>query len=131
MASYNGYMREYLRERYQKRRADAIEALGGICQECKVNVDLNVCAIDSTVRTVKSVFSLSNEKFIPELRTNFRLLCKTCRYNTESSRNFKHGAYVAYYRKDCRCDECLEWHSNSLLERAELRKLRKQHDSKI
>lgn len=76
---YNEYMRNYLRERWLKRRATAIMVLGGRCVECLSTEDLEFDHIDPAEKsfTIAKASTWSDTRFWAELE-KCQLLCKNC-----------------------------------------------------
>jgi len=113
MSNSNSYMREYMRNRYRRRRAKVIEFLGGQCAACGSK---NKLEIDHKDRNQKSMTlgracNCSEERLWEEI-SKCQLLCKSC--HSDKSINdlgFKkargnHGTISTY--KYCRCSLCRE-----------------------
>lgn len=79
MANSNEYMKEYMIKRWHKRRASAIEQLGGICTGCGTNENLEFDHKDSSTKKFPlSKFSSCSEAKWQEELTKCHLLCKDC-----------------------------------------------------
>lgn len=115
------YMKEYMMERYYKRRELAIEKLGGKCVKCGSTDKLEVDHIDRTVKELsfERMTMVSMERFLAEL-AKCQLLCDPCHGDkTLAERGFKkaigtHGTLSSY--RYCKCDLCKgamkEWRKN-------------------
>lgn len=112
---YNAYMRQYMLDRYKKKRQEAIEFLGGKCITCGTTEDLEFDHVDSTTKTgdTGKLWSYSAERFWEEIK-KCQLLCaqhhidKTyeCGDNKGKKRITEHGTYGMYRHRACRCDLC-------------------------
>jgi 5-methylcytosine-specific restriction endonuclease McrA len=73
------YIAKYNLNRYNKRKAEAIEILGGECIVCGSTEDLQFDHIDPSDKsfTLGKLWSASQEKFLEEL-TKCQLLCFLC-----------------------------------------------------
>lgn len=129
MSSFD--FRTYFRRRYHTRREEAFVALGNKCsfENCEVDnrEELFVCSkhLDQRVNFAK-VFGLSEKKFTEALE-HMCLLCKT--HKDVRARKEVHGTYHSYYKKKCRCDECLEFNADYMLRRREDRRNKKSNKS--
>jgi 5-methylcytosine-specific restriction endonuclease McrA len=76
---YNEHMRVYMLERYHRRRAAAIERLGGHCVGCGTTVDLQFDHIDpeTKVQRFAKIWSANEVKFWAEI-AKMQLLCDPC-----------------------------------------------------
>ena len=76
---YNVYSRNYMRERWARRRASAIQQLGGCCARCGVTDNLEFDHIDPSTKsfTIAKGSSASEVKFQAELE-KCQLLCVEC-----------------------------------------------------
>lgn len=78
--SSNEYMREYMKARRERRRAELLELLGGACSRCTSEDELHFDHIDSSTRS----FTLSGAGLdrswsaILEEAAKCQLLCETC-----------------------------------------------------
>lgn len=82
MANSNEYMREYMLQRWHKRRAAGIEQLGGKCVHCETTENLqfdHINALDKSFYLSK-MSSCSEVKWKEEL-SKCQLLCKDCHLN--------------------------------------------------
>ena len=110
---YNAYMREYMAKRYQLRRRQAIEFLGGKCAWCGSIEELEVDHIDRTNKSfeIADMYGLSEEKYMAEVK-KCQLLCN--KHHKEKSvierggipAKGHHGRPSSY--KYCKCEVCLE-----------------------
>lgn len=109
--------KEYMLERYRKRRQYAVERLGGACVICGTKEDLE---LDHILRSEKSfnisqMWSISQEKFDAEL-SKCQLLCHTCHVakNTweigEKAAIRTHGTLSSY--RYCKCAICKKAYSD-------------------
>lgn len=75
----NEYMRNYMRERWKKRRSDAIELLGGVCVKCGSIDNLEFDHIDSTKKSfsITKNHSMNKKQWDEELK-KCQLLCSDC-----------------------------------------------------
>jgi len=122
---YKEYMKIYTLRRYHEKRKNAVILLGGKCVDCGYKHDLKMHHKNLKNRTMthKKMWSSSQVVFLKELE-KFYLLCKLCskeksKKDISNVKGLTHGAYHAYYRKKCRCDECEEFHLDYLLMRKE------------
>ena|SRR6478735_5249227 len=74
---YNAYLNQYMKDRWTKRRALAVEKLGGECIECGETESLEFDHIDPSTKimTVARASSRSEEFFWAEV-SKCQLLCK-------------------------------------------------------
>ena len=116
-AAYNAYQREYQRKRYERRMAEARDALGGTCSSCGSLLDLQLDHVDPTtkVMTVADMTRLGDQRFWEEV-AKCQLLCHPChvaKSRVELSAMAKarqpqvHGI-SSYNKRGCRCDVCVE-----------------------
>lgn len=108
-------MRVYNLKRYYKRRAEAIEKLGGKCNKCDSIIDLEIDHINPTEKSfnIAQLWSCSNKRFWKEIK-KCQLLCK--KHHSEKSilevgkRIIKgtkiHGTISSY--RYCKCNLCKE-----------------------
>lgn len=102
----------YMRNRYQRRKKEALIKLGGACCRCGCTEDLEV---DHTNRKEKTMpfsrmYAVNQARFDEEL-DKCQLLCKQCHVQkTIEERGHRkrteHGTYASYRYSGCRCDEC-------------------------
>lgn len=74
------YMRRYMLDRYNRRKEEAIQFLGGVCVDCGTTNMLEFDHIEPTTKSFvigKKLSSVSKEKLKEELE-KCQLLCKTC-----------------------------------------------------
>jgi hypothetical protein len=123
MTASKEYTRKYNMDRYYFRREMALSFFRGVCSvpDCKEQGNLFICALNpADNKSFTTTFSLAEDNFFEELN-HFHLRCGF-HIDEGRARQLKHGAYHAYYRAKCRCDDCCEWHSNYVIERAEVRR---------
>lgn len=114
-------MNQYMKARWQHRRQEAIEFLGGKCSICDSRSNLEFDHIDPAEKefTIAKGSSFSNERFWLEI-AKCQLLCeihhkeKTISQQIGKTPGNKietpvHGTGVMYQRENCRCDECRSW----------------------
>jgi hypothetical protein len=74
---YNSKMNEYMKARWEKRRASAVEYLGGVCAVCGIDEGLDFDHIDPTTKIMSIARASSrSEKFFWEEVNKCQLLCK-------------------------------------------------------
>lgn len=78
-ADYNAYMRDYMRERTRKRRAEVTALLGGRCASCGAANDLEVDHIDPATKVSHRFLTWSKDRLAEEL-AKCQLLCRPCHY---------------------------------------------------
>ncbi len=129
----------YMQVYYHKKRMEIFKLLGNQCAVCKAFDDpqnpLIVCTRNLTTNS-KTQFNLSNlwSMAKPKLKKVIKskkchLLCRV--HRTEAlkaymdslpKKPFKHGAYCAYFEQKCRCEECVQYHLNLVIQRREDRR---------
>jgi 5-methylcytosine-specific restriction endonuclease McrA len=57
-ASYNAYMNKYMKERYERRRSEAVASLGGKCVVCGTTDRLELDHINPSLERVCNVDGL-------------------------------------------------------------------------
>lgn len=108
----NAYIKQYLKDRYHRRKQEAIWRLGSCCTRCGSIENLEVDHIDRTQKMMSfsRMYAVSQKRFDEELK-KCQLLCRLC-HQTKSieEREFndrsQHGTLVCYQRARCRCDLC-------------------------
>jgi len=113
---YNAYMRKYMLRRYYKRRAAAIEQLGGRCAVCREDDDalLDFDHVDASTRSFvicSKLSSISEAKLQAEL-AKCQLLCKAC----HGKKSVEAGELPRGVEK-----------SNTKLTEADIREMRRRH----
>jgi hypothetical protein len=105
MSNSNEYMREYMRDRYRKRRLLAIEKLGGRCEECKSDDDLHFHHRDPETKlfTIAKGSSFSQARWDAEVAKCY-LLCSDCHVGHHGVTN-PHGSINRYWQGR-RCGPC-------------------------
>jgi hypothetical protein len=111
---YNTYMKEYMLNRYYKRRKTALDMLGHRCNICKCEIN-DKFEIDHIDRTDKSftisgkTWNVKEEAFLEELK-KCQILCQAChKLKTiddlgQSVAKGNHGTISTY--RYCRCELC-------------------------
>lgn len=121
MANSNEYMNNYMKDRWAKRRKEAIEKLGGKCNECESLEDLQFDHIDpmTKIATVAKMSSMSEEKFWNEVN-KCQLLCLKCHQKktltdlNQKDAKINHGSLSSY--RYCKCDLCKKAKSDYMKE---------------
>lgn len=105
-------MRQYVLDRYHRRRAEWIEKKGGKCVRCGETDGLQFDHIDPATKTftISKLWSLSNAKIEAELR-KCQILCVPCHKDKTRAETtpFSHGTWYAAYNKKCKCDDCASY----------------------
>jgi hypothetical protein len=111
MRMSNEYMNRYMKERWERRRQEAISYLGGECSQCGNNRDLEFDHIDQTNKlfTIATGSSYSNERFWNEV-DKCQLLCDECHTKKHATAKESHGTLSSY--RYCRCVLCKKAHSD-------------------
>jgi len=101
----NGYMNDYMKRRYQRRRAEAVAQLGGCCVQCGDTKDLELHHKDPTQKsfTLARGSSFSDERWQEEIG-KCELLCKGCHVDHHRSK-YPCGTPQRYWA-GCKCDLC-------------------------
>lgn len=128
--SSNEYMRNYMANRYHKKRKEIIDQLGGKCKECGSDKNLHLDHIDKSKKTMRmvDVHSANDKKIQNELK-NIQLLCKDChKAKTKKVWDFsvpksRHGTYWMYRKHKCRCENCARAYKEKLKEWREKKKM--------
>src|SRR5262245_42712881 len=93
--------------RYHKRRAEAIQLLGGACTDCGSTEDLEFDHVNRSGKTgaIGKLFSRGKAWYLAEL-TKCQLLCGPChRAKTLEEQSVAHGGGLTG-KKSCYCDLC-------------------------
>ncbi len=119
--AYKTYMNNYMKDRWTKRRADAVKHLGGKCKICNETENLEFDHIDATtkINSIAKFSSASESKFWNEVN-KCQLLCKEhhvlkSRLNGETGGGsnrideYGHGTWHMYTKDKCRCPLCFQW----------------------
>lgn len=123
-ASKADYMREYMKNRYHKKRQEIIDSLGGKCVSCgdtagPFHLD-HMNAKDKKFRA-SDLHSVNDSDLKKEMK-NLQILCSPChKKKTHESWDYgqnkpKHGTYWMYRKYKCRCDECVDSYKAKLKE---------------
>lgn len=104
MGYSNERMNTYMKDRWKKRREDAVKRLGGTCVVCGSSDRLEFDHIDPETKqfAIASGSSFSEEKFLEEI-DKCQLLCHSCHKEKHKA---PHGTLSRY--RDCRCDLCVQ-----------------------
>ena len=129
---YNAYMKEYMLERYKKRRATALERLGNKSVRCDATDNLELDHIDPKTKSfsISKFSSIAEDKFWLEVE-KCQLLCKSCHtlktINDLGRQNAKeiHGTVSSY--RYCKCDPCREAWNKFSREWKRKKRLKKQN----
>lgn len=121
-AEYNAYMRYYMLARYYRRKAEAIEKLGGKCFGCGATEGLQFDHVSRKGKLLtigKYLAGLSEVRFQQELK-KCQLLCDECHQRKtceELGRTYAKGSHgtVAAYRY-CHCELCRAAKAESIRE---------------
>lgn len=107
---YNLYMKNYMKQRYYKRREKYIAKLGGACVDCGTEKDLEFDHLDSSKKSfdVGKAFAGWSESRIEAELEKCVLRCKN--HHLEKSKNedfgsVEHGEGLTG-KRNCRCDLC-------------------------
>lgn len=74
---YNAYLNQYMKDRWARRREQAVEKLGGKCTQCDETESLEFDHIDPSTKTMTIARASSrSEKFFWEEVSKCQLLCK-------------------------------------------------------
>lgn len=112
--AYNAYMRQYMKDWYDRRHAEAVALLGSHCAQCPETQDLQFDHIDPATKsmTIAKMWTASEERFQAELQ-KCQLLCalhhleKTLAELGRKSARGTHGTLSAYrYCGPPKCDAC-------------------------
>lgn len=104
-ATYNVFMKIYMKARHKSRRQEAIALLGGSCVFCRSTERLefdHVVPEDKSF-TIGSNWSYAWNDVLEELK-KCQLLCHDC--HVEKHRNRNHGTLTGYTHYKCRCADC-------------------------
>ena len=104
--STNEYMNNYMQIRWQQRRQQAVEKLGGACVKCGCIDKLEFDHVDLKTKsfTIASGSSFSDKRFWLEIG-KCQLLCYDC-HKLKHSVKGSHGTLSSY--RYCKCDLCRE-----------------------
>ena len=103
---YNEYMRLYMASRHKTRRANAIQALGGACVDCRGTSQLEFDHADRETKSFTPIFGSCSEEKLQEELAKCVLRCKPCHQEkTSREQSVPHGGGVSG-RRNCRCKLC-------------------------
>jgi len=105
--NYNKYMRDYMKERYHRLRAEAVRILGEKCAVCGSTENLEIDHINRADKKIDlgKLTSVSRERFLNELQV-CQLLCEA--HHLEKTRresSVEHGGGKTG-KRNCYCDLC-------------------------
>lgn len=115
-ANHNAYMRQYMKNRYDARRRQALEALGGKCADCGSTENLEFDHIDPSTKltVIAKMWTASEKKFWGEIR-KCQLLCVGCHRDKtlaelgRQNARKTHGTLSSH--RYCRCASCRQVHN--------------------
>lgn len=108
---YNKYMRDYMRDRYAKRRVELIQLLGGHCIDCGSFEELQFDHADAVSKSFDIGKRLDSApwKMILEEADKCVLRCKACHDHKSKvfrdDRSVDHGGGLTG-KRNCYCDRC-------------------------
>lgn len=105
--NYNEYMRNYMKDRYHRLRAKAIEILGGKCAVCGSTENLEIDHVNRADKTIDlgKLTSVSLERFSNELKV-CQLLCEEHhKQKTSRESSVEHGGGKTG-KRNCYCELC-------------------------
>ena len=110
MGNRNEYFRVYMARRRKEMRAMAIDLLGGCCERCGSEDDLQIDHIDPKEKSFTvSTRDVGKEKLLEELE-KCQLLCQRCHSDKtivglgKKPAPGTHGTLSSY--RYCHCEEC-------------------------
>jgi 5-methylcytosine-specific restriction endonuclease McrA len=116
-AEYNEHMRDYMLKRYHRRRAQAVERLGGRCALCGSTQNLEFDHTDpkkKKVNIARRLAGLAEAKWEDEIK-KCQLLCRECHTDKSIKEQGKtkakgtHGTLSAYrWCGPPKCEACKE-----------------------
>jgi len=100
---YNQYMNDYMKERWRKRRKEAIKYLGGKCVDCSRKTRLEFDHVDPSAKTITiaRASSFSELRFWEEIN-KCELRCRTC-HKVKTKINGEGCFSNPKIRKRCKC----------------------------
>lgn len=104
-------MRLYMRGYRERRRAEAKQSLGGVCNNCGGTDNLEFDHVDRTTKVdgIANLITHAKTTLNTELE-KCQLLCATCHYEKSLAAGdlvvAQHGS-TTLYGKGCRCDPCV------------------------
>lgn len=104
---YNAYMREYMKNRWQRRRTETIAVMGGRCAECLSTKGLEFDHIDPSQKSfsVSKSTTVAIHKWWLEI-AKCQLLCEDCHQEkTIKEQSVEHGGGLTG-KKNCKCQLC-------------------------
>jgi hypothetical protein len=116
------YMRQYMAQRYHKKRQEAISALGGKCVRCgSKSGPFHLDHVNKRKKTMRAADIHSvNDKRVKKEMKNLQILCDKChREKTKEAWDFstpkpRHGTYWMYRKHKCRCGKCTAAYKQTL-----------------
>lgn len=111
MSSSNEYMRQYMKDRYHRRKLEAVQRLGGKCVSCgSGDVQFDHMMREGKAFTIGKTLAGVAEKRLEEELKKCQLLCQKCHsektLNDLGQRDARevHGTLSSY--RYCRCSLC-------------------------
>jgi len=104
-------MTEYQKDRYQRRRSAAIEALGGVCVRCGSTDTLEFDHISASSKTydISKIFAGGSEAKVQAELLKCQLLCHECHVKKSHEEGdvkyVEHGGGLTG-KRNCRCELC-------------------------
>lgn len=90
---YNAYLNNYMKDRWTKRRAFAVESLGGECVVCGTTDELEFDHIDPDTKIMSIAKASSrSETFFWEEAGKCQLLCKP--HHKEKTKQDRHASFA-------------------------------------
>lgn len=112
---YNAYMREYMKQRYYKRRDSVINQLGGKCSICDSTVGLELDHVDRENKkySISKILAGHSEEKLQKELLKCQVLCSYCHMQKSKKERFgkpetKHGSEWMYTKYKCRCSLCVD-----------------------
>jgi hypothetical protein len=109
MTNTKEYMRKYMLQRYHRRRAHAIEVLGGKCVDCESNDNLefdHALPEDKSFNVAKAFAGMAEKTLWVEIHKCV-LRCKECHAVKTYQEDLAVGHGLGLTgKKNCRCDLC-------------------------
>lgn len=105
---YNDYMRDYMKTRYETRRSQILEKLGGCCVKCGSSENLEIDHVDRNKKKFdigKAIAGWSWVKLNAELE-KCQLLCKKHHQDKTIEENSVEHGQGATGKRGCHCELC-------------------------
>lgn len=124
---YNEYTRKYLAKKYEKRRQEFVELLGGVCVKCSATENLYLSpSADATpnYNLKKKMNNANYEELRAEVLKHF-LICASC--SAKKRNGVEHGGGASGVR-NCKCAPCKAKKSEFMKNYNAERKKKQQED---